>query len=143
LARIPVAAPRPIIRAMPPDTEGAAMKILLISIAIAGVICAGAFGTGRALATTSHHATAKTVKIVMHDPGCHWFSVNGKLRATDTVRASRVRLVNFDEDALKVTSRHGVRHVAVGKSLVVGHGHYVIMMVGQAPDDNYLKLTVR
>jgi hypothetical protein len=36
-----------------------------------------------------------------------------------------------------------MRHVAVGKSLVVGHGNYVIMMVGQAPDDNYLKLTVR
>jgi hypothetical protein len=69
--------------------------------------------------------------------------VNGKLRTTDTVRASRVRLVNLDEDALKVASRHGVRHVAVGKSLVVGHGHYVIMMVGQAADDNYLKLTVR
>ena len=117
------------------------MKISLISIAVAAAICAGAYGTGRALATT-HHAT-KTVKIVMHDPGCHWFSVNGKLRTTDTVRASRVRLVNFDEDALKVTSRHGVRHVAVGKSLVVGHGRYVIMMVGQAPDDNYLKLTVR
>lgn len=119
------------------------MKISLISIAVAAAIGAAALGTGRALATTSHHATAKTVKIVMHDPGCHWFSVNGKLRMRDTVRASRVRLVNFDEDALKVTSRHGVRHVAVGKSLVVGHGHYVIMMVGQAPDDNYLKLTVR
>jgi hypothetical protein len=123
-------------------TEGAAMKISLISIAIAGVICAGAFGTGRALATTSHHAT-KTVKIVMHDPGCHWFMVHGKMTKTDTVKANRVRLVNLDEDALKVTSRHGVKHVAVGKSIVVGHGHYVIMMVGQAPDDNYLKLTVR
>ena len=119
------------------------MKISLISIAIAGVICAGAFGTGRALATTSHHATAKTVKIVMHDPGCHWFMVHGKMAKTDTVKANRVRLVNLDEDALKVASRHGVRHVAVGKSLVVGHGRYVIMMVGQAPDDNYLKLTVR
>jgi hypothetical protein len=128
---------------MPPDTEGAAMKISLISIAIAGVICAGALGTGRALATTWHHATAKTVKIVMHDPGCHWFMVHGTMTKTDTVKANRVRLVNLDEDALKVTSRHGVRHVAVGKSLVVGHGDYVIMMVGQAPDDNYLKLTVR
>ena len=117
------------------------MKISLISIAVAAAICAGAFGTGRALATT-HHAT-KTVKIVMHDPGCHWFMVHGKMAKTDTVKANRVRLVNLDEDALKVASRHGVRHVGVGKSLVVGHGHYVIMMVGQAPDDNYLKLTVR
>jgi hypothetical protein len=141
--RILQAAAAPIIRAMPPDTEGAAMKISLISIAIAGVICAGAFGTSRALATTSHHATAKTVKIVMHDPGCHWFMVNGKRAKTDTVRANRLRLVNLDEDALKVASRHGLRHVAVGKSLVVGHGHYVITMVDQASDDNYLKLTVR
>lgn len=117
------------------------MKISLISIAVAAAICAGAFGTGRALATT--HDATKTVKIVMHDPGCHWFMVRGKMAKTDTVKANRVRLVNLDEDALKVASRHGVRHVAVGKSIVVGHGHYVIMMVGQAPDDNYLKLTVR
>jgi hypothetical protein len=117
------------------------MKISLISIAVAAAICAGAFGTGRALATTRH--ATKTVKIVMHDPGCHWFMVHGKMAKTDTVKANRVRLVNLDEDALKVASRHGVRHVAVGKSIVVGHGHYVIMMVRQAPDDNYLKLTVR
>jgi sorbitol-specific phosphotransferase system component IIA len=69
--------------------------------------------------------------------------VHGKMTKTDTVKANRVRLVNLDEAALKVTSRHGARHVAVGKSLVVGHENYVIMMVGQAPDDNYLKLTVR
>jgi hypothetical protein len=55
----------------------------------------------------------------------------------------RVRLVNFDEAALKVASRHGMSRIAMGKSLVVGHGRYVIMMVGQADDDNYLKLTVR
>jgi hypothetical protein len=36
-----------------------------------------------------------------------------------------------------------MRHIAVGKSIVVGRGKYVIMMVGQASDDNYLKLTVR
>jgi len=41
---------------MPPDTEGAAMKISLISLALAAAICAGVFGTGRALATT-HQAT--------------------------------------------------------------------------------------
>jgi hypothetical protein len=143
LARIPVAAQGPIMRAMPPDTEGATMKISLISLAVAAAICAGAFGTGRALATTSQHATTKTVKIVMHDPGCHWFMVHGKYATKDTVKANRVRLLNQDEDALKVTSRHGVKRVAVGKSLVVSRGNYVIMMVGQAPDDNYLRLTVR
>ena len=118
------------------------MKISLISIAVAAAICAGAFGTGRALATTSHQATTKTVKIVMHDPGCHWFMVHGKYLTKDTVNANRVKLVNLDEAALKVASRHGMKHIAVGKSILVGHGSYVIMMVGQAADDNYLKLTV-
>jgi hypothetical protein len=134
---------RPIIRALAPDTEGAAMKISLISLVAAAAICAGAFGTGRALATTSHQTATKTVKIVMRDPGCHWFLVHGKYATKDTVTANRVRLVNQDEDALKVTSRHGIKRIAVGKSIVVGHGSYVIMMVGQAPDDNYLRLSVR
>ena len=119
------------------------MKISLISLAVAAAICAGAFGTGRALATTSRHAAApKTLKIVMHDPGCHWFMVHGKYRRTDTVSASRVRLVDLDEAALKVASRSGMRLIPRGKSIVVGRGNYVIMMVGQAHDDNYLKLTV-
>jgi hypothetical protein len=51
--------------------------------------------------------------------------------------------VNEDEDTLKVASRHGSKHILVGKSLVVTHGHYVVTMVGQASDDNHLKLTVR
>jgi hypothetical protein len=119
------------------------MKISLISLAIAAAICAGAFGNGRALATTSRQATTKTVKIVMRDPGCHWFLVHGKYATKDTVNATRVRLLNQDEDALKVTSRHGVKRIAVGGSIVVPRGNYVIMMVGQAPDDNYLRLTVR
>jgi hypothetical protein len=126
---------------MPLDTEGATMKISLISLGVAAAICAGVFGSGRALA--SHQTATKTVKIVMHDPGCHWFMVHGKYTTKDTVKANRVRLVNLDEDTLKVASRQGVRRVAVGKSIVVRHGHYVITMVGQASDDNYLRLTVR
>jgi len=118
------------------------MKISLISVAVVAAICAAALGTGRALATTSQTAP-KTVKIAMHDPGCHSFMVHGKYVTKDTVKANRVRLLNQDEAALKVASRHGIKHIAVGKSLVVGRGSYVIMMVGQAPDDNYLRLTVR
>ena len=118
------------------------MKISLISIAIVAAICAGAFGTGRALATTSHQATTKTVKVVMRDPGCHWFLVHGKYATKDTVNANRVKLVNYDEAALKVTSRHGMKRIAVGKSALLAPGSYVIMMVGQAADDNYLKLSV-
>lgn len=118
------------------------MKISLISLAAAATICAGAFGTGQALATTSHHTATKTLKIAMHDPGCHWFMRGGKFTKNATV-SGRVRLLNMDMAALKVASRSGIEQIAVGKSLVVGHGHYVIMMVGQAVDDNYLKLTVR
>ena len=119
------------------------MKISLLAIALAAAVCAGVFGTGRALATTSHHATTKTVKIVMHDPGCHWFRVNGKFTRSEIVNAGRVKLVDQDVTALKVVSRHGMRHIPVGNSIVVSPGAHVIMMVGQASTDNYLKLTVR
>ena len=118
------------------------MKISLISLAVAATVAAGALGTGQALATTTHQQTTKTLKIVMHDPGCHWFKIHGKFTRTATVTANRVRLVDLDEATLKVASRHGMRHIPVGKSIVVGHGNYVIMMVGQAADDNYLKLAV-
>jgi hypothetical protein len=119
------------------------MRISLIALAVAATICAGAFATGQALATTNHQAATKTLKIVMHDPGCHWFKIHGKFTKTATVNTGRVRLADLDEATLKVASRHGMRHIPVGKSIVVGRGNYVIMMVGQAVDDNYLRLTVR
>ena len=118
------------------------MKISLISLAVAAIVCAGAFGAGQARATATHQAAPKTLKIAMHDPGCHWFMRNGHFTKKATT-SGPVRLLNMDEATLKVASRSGVRHIAVGRSLVVGHGHYVIMMVGQAPDDNYLTLNVR
>lgn len=118
------------------------MKISLISLAVAAIVCAGAFGAGQARATATHQAAPKTLKIAMHDPGCHWFMRNGHF-TKKAAASGRVRLLNMDEATLKVASRSGVRHIAVGRSLVVGHGHYVIMMVGQAPDDNYLTLNVR
>ena len=118
------------------------MKISTLSLAVAALVCAGAFGVGQALATTTHQAAPKTLKIVMRDPGCHWFLRGGKF-TTKAVATGRVRLVNYDEDALKVASRTGVKRIPVGKSIVVGHGRYVIVMVKQAADDNYLKLTVR
>lgn len=118
------------------------MKISTLALALAAIVCAGVFGAGQALATSSHQTAVKTLKIMMHDPGCHWFLRSGKLTNKATV-TGRVRLVNFDEDAVKVVSRSGAKRIAVGKSLVVGHGRYVITMIGQASDDNYLKLTVR
>jgi hypothetical protein len=117
------------------------MKIALLVLAVTAAVCAAAFGAGRAPAATSHQA-APTLNIYMRDPGCHWFRIGGKYTTKATVNG-RVRLVNLDEAALKIASRHGTRHIAMGKSLVVSRGSYVIMMVGQAPDDNYLKLTVR
>jgi hypothetical protein len=119
------------------------MKISMLALALAVTICAGAFGVGQALGTTTHQAAPKTLKIVMHDPGCHWFMVGGKFTTKAAVAGGRVRLVDLDEAALKVASRHGLQRIPVGKSLVVGRGNYVIMMAGQAPDDNYLRLTVR
>ena len=118
------------------------MKTSLLFLALVATILAGALGAGTARATTSHHAATKTLKVVMRDPGCHWFKIGGKFTTKATVKG-RIRLVNLDEAALKVASRHGAQHIRVGKSLVVGRGSYVIMMVGQAPDDNYLKLSVR
>lgn len=119
------------------------MKIS-ISLAILATIGTGAFSVQQAFATTTRHATApKTLQIVMHDPGCHSFKVGGTFAKTATVKAARVRLVDLDEGALKVASRQGTRQIPVGSSIVIGRGNYVIMMVGQAVDDNYLKLTVR
>ena len=117
------------------------MKISTLALAVAAIVCAGAFGAGQALATSTHQTATKTLKIVMRDPGCHWFQVGSKFTKQATVTGS-VRLVNFDEKTLKVASHSGLKRIPVGKSLVVGHGSYVIMMVGQAPDDNYLKLSV-
>jgi hypothetical protein len=119
------------------------MKISAFALAAAATVCAGALGAGKALATTAHQTAPKTLNIVMHDPGCHWFKVGAKFTKTATVTGGRVRLVDLDEATLKVASRFGMQHIPVGKSLVVGRGNYVIMMAGQAVDDNYLKLSVR
>jgi hypothetical protein len=111
-------------------------KILVISLFAALVL-----GGGQALAA-NHHTTTKTLKVVMHDPGCHWFLVHGKVAKTASVRGP-IRVQDLDEAALKVASSSKVRLIKVGKSIVLKRGHYVVMMVGQAVDDNYLKLTVR
>ena len=121
------------------------MKIFLVALTVFAAVAAsagGALAAGQALDTSSHQNTTKTVKIVMHDPGCHWFMVGGKYKTKDTVQANRVKIVDLDEGALKVTNAQGTRRIPVGKSIVVGQGAYRITMVGQAPDDNHLQLTV-
>jgi len=112
------------------------MKILIISI-----LAALALGGGQALAASTQQASPRTLKVVMHDPGCHWFLVHGKDTKKASVRGP-IRLQNLDEAKLRIASRTQLRFIPVGRSIVLGRGHYVVMMVGQAPDDNYLKLTV-
>ena len=51
-------------------------------------------------------------------------------------------LPNLDEAALEVAGHAGTKLDAVGKQLVLARGGYHITMVGQAPDDNHLKLVV-
>jgi len=111
------------------------------AIALLTVTAALALG-GQVSAATHRAPAAKTLTVVMHDPGCHWFSLHGKLATTASVRGP-IRLRNLDEATLKVASRAELRLLPVGKSIRLARGHYVVMMVGQAVDDNYLKLTVR
>lgn len=101
-----------------------------------------ALGAAALIAGGAQAGHAKTLPIAMHDPGCHWFFVGGKFTKTASVTGS-VTLLNQDEAALKVAGAHGIQLIPVGKRLAVGAGRYTITMVGQAPDDNHLKLIVR
>jgi hypothetical protein len=111
----------------------------IVFVAAAGWLLLAA---GQAGAAAGHPVRATTVTVVMHDPGCHWFSVGGKLRKTLSVKGP-VALLNVDEAALKVAGPSGVKRDAVGKKIVLSRGSYRITMVGQAPDDNILRLTVK
>lgn len=108
--------------------------ILLVTIAVCSIV----LGVGKAAGAADEAKTTKTVPIVMRDPGCHWFSVGGKLKTTLSVKGA-VTLVNHDMGTLKVAG-HG--RLPVGKKITLGRGSYRITMVGQAPDDNHLKLVV-
>lgn len=100
------------------------------------------FAAGATAAATRHTVTPKPVAVVMHDPGCHWFSVGGGFKTSLTVTGP-VALTNFDEATLQVAGPHGVQLDRVGKKLVLSSGTYRITMVGQAPDDNHLRLVVK
>ena len=114
------------------------MKAIVTLLFVAALL---AFGATQAFA----HRTAPAGKIVvvaMHDPGCHWFTSNGKFLKSLNV-AGPVKLLNIDEATLLVKSTSGVKHDGVGKLLALTPGVYHITMVGQAPDDNHLTLVVR
>ena len=114
------------------------LALLSTSVALLAV------GGSQALAQpkASHAVHMPTVTVVMHDPGCHWFYSGGQYKTSLTVKASLIGLRNFDEAALRIASSSGVRLVRTGHMVMLGRGNYRITMVGQAPDDNHLKLTV-
>src|SRR5262249_56841989 len=93
-------------------------------------------------------AAPSSLVVAMRDPGCHWFYLGGgpnQRKYTKTVvRSGPVRLVNLDEAALKIKGPGGTKIDRVGAKLTLrAKGLYKITMVGQAPDDNHLKLTIK
>jgi hypothetical protein len=105
-------------------------------------IVASVIGIGVSAAAAKPAKQATTVTIAMHDPGCHWFLAAGKYSKTLTT-AGPVSLLNMDEAALKIIGPAGLKLAPVGHRIALGKGVYHITMVGQAPDDNHLLLTVR
>ena len=81
------------------------------------------------------------LNVVMKDPGCHWFQTDAGLKTATTMKGP-LRLTNQDEAALRIVGPTGTVIDHVGKSVRLGTGKYAITMVGQASDDNHLKLTV-
>jgi hypothetical protein len=116
-------------------------KIAKMLVPIAA--CSLVLAAGQAAGAPTQSSAIKTVNVVMKDPGCHWFSVGGKvtMKLNLSVKGP-VRLANYDEAALKIVSPSGVKHVAVAKKITLTRGSYRITMVGQHPDDNTLKLVV-
>jgi hypothetical protein len=115
------------------------MKKISFVLAIAALFTVGA---GFAGARASTKQAIVPVTVVMHDPGCHWFSVGGKFTKTLSVKGV-AKLTNYDEATLKVVGPRGMKLASLGKPILLKAGVYKITMVGQAPDDNHLKLTVR
>jgi hypothetical protein len=117
------------------------MKTLALLSATVALL---AVGGSQALAQpkASHAMRMPMITIVMHDPGCHWFYSGGHYKTSLSVKASMIGLRNYDEAALRIVGSSGVQLVRTGHMVMLGRGNYRITMVGQAPDDNHLKLTV-
>jgi hypothetical protein len=113
-------------------------KLLVTFLAVAGLL---ALAGGQAVAA-ARHASVKTVSVVMHDPGCHWFTAGGKYVKTLTVKGP-VALANYDENTLLVAGASGIKHDPMMKKITLQPGTYRITMVKQASDDNTLKLFVK
>jgi hypothetical protein len=115
----------------------------LILAGVAALMLAGIAGP-----TLAAPAAAPTkLVIAMHDPGCHWFYLSGgpnhRQYAKTVARSGPVTLLNLDEATLKVVGPGGLKTIRVGATLTLKmKGLYKITMVGQAPDDNHLKVTL-
>jgi hypothetical protein len=86
-------------------------------------------------------AHTAAVKVIMRDPGCHWFAVGASFK-TKLAVSGTAKLSNFDEAALRIKSAGSVKRVSVGHTTALGRGAYTITMVGQHSHDNTLHLTV-
>ena len=96
-----------------------------------------------ALAIAAPASASSAVPVVMRDPGCHWFKVNGKYTVRYVAKGA-ISVQNFDEATLKFVGPGGTRLEKVGKTITLAtRGTYHITMVGQAKDDNHLTLIVR
>jgi hypothetical protein len=105
-------------------------KLIITAVAALAVALPASAGTSRLV-------------VAMHDPGCHWFLVGGKY-VKSVNRHGPVRLVNYDEAALRIKGPGGTRIERVGGTVTLkAKGLYRITMVKQAPDDNHLRLTIK
>jgi hypothetical protein len=112
--------------------------ILAVTLTVVSLVIAG--GAASAARRTT---TPASVTVVMHDPGCHWFSVDGVFKRTLTVKGPAI-LTNEDMAALDIVGgKFGMHADRVGKQVTLSRGTYRIVMVGQASDDNVLKLLVK
>ena len=97
--------------------------------------------TAAPVAAMHHMASVQNLNVVMKDPGCHWFQTDKGLKLQTSIKGP-VNLHNMDEAALRIIGPSGTVIDHVGGSVKLGTGHYRITMVGQASDDNHLKLNV-
>ncbi|HEX6459575.1 MAG TPA: hypothetical protein VF032_11710 [Thermoleophilaceae bacterium] len=117
-------------------------------LAIVAVVAVGNGGTSSARQAASPPVaratppTPRTVTVAMHDPGCHWFLVGHNSFGKAATVQGPVVLANNDEAALNVAGPSGTKTDPIGGKISLAAGRYHITMVGQAPDDNHLKLVV-
>jgi hypothetical protein len=121
---------------------------LTVFLSMAAIIAVAAHwpNRGNASASTpaviSRAAPVQTVRVVMHDPGCHWFQTSTGVTRTLQVNGNLIKLVNQDEAAIRIVGTSQTTIEKVGGNVRLPSGSYRITMVGQAPDDNHLKLVV-